>query len=178
MTKLITADELGDSMMEYERNYTDLCKLKTLEERYEYLKLNGAVGDETFGYARYLNQRFYRSSQWLDAKQRVILRDKGYDLGVPTCEIFGRIYVHHMNPITIEQIERNDPALLDPENLISCSYNTHQAITWGNKALLPQPIVVRAARDTCPWDPLRDEIDKVAQEIWPDLKRMRMAEED
>lgn len=137
--------------MEYERSYTELCRLKTLEERFEYLRLNGVVGEELFGYARYLNQQFYHSKLWLDAKQRVVIRDGGYDLGVPGWKIMGNIYVHHMNPITLEQIKNNDPALLDPENLISCSYNMHQAITWGNAALLPRPMVVRRPNDTCPW---------------------------
>lgn len=135
----------------YERNYTELCRLKTLEERFDYLKLNGVVGEELFGYARYLNQEFYHGRMWLDVKEQIAIRDKGYDLGVPGWKIVGHIYVHHMNPITMEQILNNDPALLDPENLISCSYNTHQAITWGNRELLPKPMVVRRPNDTCPW---------------------------
>lgn len=137
--------------MEYERNYTELCRLRTLEERFEYLRLNGTVGEELFGYARYLNQQFYHGKLWLDVKQQVVIRDGGYDLGVPGWKIVGHIYVHHMNPITLEQIRNNDPALLDPENLISCSYNTHQAITWGNAELLPKPMVIRQPGDTCPW---------------------------
>lgn len=137
--------------MEYERNYTELCRLRTLEERFEYLRLNGTVGEELFGYARYLNQQFYHGKLWLDVKQQVVIRDGGYDLGVPGWKIVGHIYVHHMNPITLEQIKNNDPALLDPENLISCSYNTHQAITWGNAELLPKPMVIRQPGDTCPW---------------------------
>lgn len=133
------------------RNYSDLCQLQTLEDRFDYLKLNGVVGDELFGYSRYLNQVFYHSRAWMDAKEEVIIRDQGRDLGLPGWKIAGTIYVHHMNPITLEQLKNNDPRLIDPEYLISCSYNTHQAITWGNKALLPQPIVVRRPNDTCPW---------------------------
>ena len=133
------------------RTYTELLRFSTLEERFEYLKLNGHVGEELFGYARYMNQEFYHGRQWYDAKAEVVIRDRGYDLGVPGWKIVGNIYVHHMNPVTIEQIESNDPALYDPEFLICCSYNTHQAITWGNKRLLPQAMVVRRPNDTCPW---------------------------
>ncbi len=133
------------------RNYTDLCQLRTLEERFDYLRLNGVVGEELFGYERYLNQIFYHSREWVEAKQQVIIRDKGRDLGVEGWKIPGIVYVHHMNPVMLEQLKNNDPILVDPEYLISCSYNTHQAITWGNKELLPKPIVVRRPNDTCPW---------------------------
>jgi hypothetical protein len=125
--------------------------LPTLEERYDYLRLNGQVGEELFGYARYLNQEFYHGDEWYNVRERVIIRDGGYDLGVPGWKIHGCIYVHHMNPITLEQLRDNDPILLDPEYLISCSYNTHQAITWGNFELLPKPITMRRPNDTCPW---------------------------
>ncbi len=133
------------------RCYTELIELRTLEERFEYLRLNGAVGEELFGYARYLNQEFYHGGEWQDVRERVILRDGGYDLGVPGWKIVGNIYVHHMNPVTKEQLLNNDPILLDPEYLISCSYNTHQAITWGQIELLPQPLIVRRPNDTVPW---------------------------
>ena len=133
------------------RTYSELLKYDTLEDRFEYLKLNGTVGEELFGYARYLNQEFYHSPQWRDAKAQVVIRDQGYDLGVPGWKIVGQIYVHHMNPVTLEQLKNNDPALIDPEFLISCSYNTHQAVTWGNRLLLPQPLIVRRPGDTCPW---------------------------
>ena len=135
----------------YVRSYSELIRLKTLEERFEYLKLDGEVGEELFGYARYLNQMFYHGSLWREAKNRVVIRDGGYELGVPGWKIVGNIYVHHMNPITLEQIKTNDPCLYDPENLISCGYNTHQAITWGNRELLPKPMIVRRPNDTCPW---------------------------
>ena len=135
----------------YLRNYSDLCQLHTLEDRSDYLKLNGIVGDELFGYARYLNQVFYHSRAWMDTKEEVIIRDQGYDLGIPGWKITGTIYVHHMNPITLEQIKNNDPILTDSEYLISCSYNTHQAITWGNRELLPKPLIVRRPNDTIPW---------------------------
>lgn len=133
------------------RTYSELCQFDTLEDRYEYLKLNGQVGEELFGYARYLNQVFYHSRAWIEAKEYVIIRDQGYDLGVPGWKIGGAIYVHHMNPVTLQQLKDDDPRLLDPEYLISCSYDTHQAITWGSKILLPKPIVVRRPNDTCPW---------------------------
>lgn len=133
------------------RCYSDLIRLPSLEERFEYLRLNGEVGEELFGYARYLNQEFYHSGLWLDARERVIIRDKGLDLGVDGWKIVGNIYVHHMNPVTLKQIKENDPILVDPEYLISCSYNTHQAITWGNRELLPKPLIVRRPNDTCPW---------------------------
>lgn len=133
------------------RTYSELLLLDTLEDRFEYLKLNGTVGEELFGYARYLNQEFYHGGAWKDVKEQVIIRDGGYDLGVSGWKITGLIYVHHMNPVTLDQLKNNDPALLDPEFLISCSYNTHQAITWGNKALLPQVPIIRRPGDTCPW---------------------------
>lgn len=133
------------------RCYSELITLPTLQERFEYLRLNGAVGEELFGYSRYLNQEFYHGNEWSDIRERVILRDKGRDLGVPGWKINGNIYVHHMNPVTLEQLRDNDPILLDPEYLISCSYNTHQAITWGNAELLPKPLTVRRPNDTCPW---------------------------
>ena len=133
------------------RCYTELIELKTLEERFEYLRLNGAVGEELFGYARYLNQEFYHGSEWRNVRDQVIIRDGGYDLGVPGWKIVGNIYVHHMNPITKDQLLDNDPIMLDPEYLISCSYNTHQAITWGQMELLPQPLIVRRPNDTVPW---------------------------
>lgn len=133
------------------RNYTDLCRYANLEDRFEYLRLNGEVGEELFGYARYLNQEFYHGRKWYDARQRAIIRDCGMDLGVDGWPITGNIYVHHMNPITLEQLKWDDPALYDPEFLICCSYNTHQAITWGDPLLLPKPIIVRRPNDTCPW---------------------------
>lgn len=133
------------------RCYSELILLPSLEERFEYLRLNGEVGEELFGYARYLNQEFYHGGDWRDVRDQVIIRDGGHDLGVPGWKIVGNIYVHHMNPVTKEQLLDNDPILLDPEYLISCSYNTHQAITWGNRELLPKPLIVRRPNDTVPW---------------------------
>ena len=133
------------------RCYSELILLDTLEDRFEYLKLNGTVGEELFGYARYLNQVFYHSDRWRDAKNTVVIRDHGYDLGLEGWKITGHIYVHHMNPVTLEQLKDDDPCLYDPEFLISCSYNTHQAITWGNRELLPQVPVKRMPNDMIPW---------------------------
>ena len=133
------------------RCYSELIQLPTLEERFQYLRLNGQVGEELFGYARYLNQEFYHGSLWNDVREQVILRDQGRDLGVPGWKIVGGIYVHHMNPITLDQLRNNDPILLDPEYLICCSHRTHQAITWGNESLLHKAITMRTPGDTCPW---------------------------
>lgn len=133
------------------RCYSELILLPTLQERFEYLRLNGEVGEELFGYARYFNQEFYHGNEWTDVREKVILRDQGRDLGVPGWKIKGKIYVHHMNPVTLEQLRNRDPILLDPEYLISCSYNTHQAITWGSEALLPKPLTVRRPGDTRLW---------------------------
>lgn len=133
------------------RTYSELILLPTLEDRFEYLKLNGEVGEELFGYARYMNQVFYHSERWKDAKNAVVLRDQGYDLGVRGWKITGNIYVHHMNPVTLKQLKDDDPCLYDPEFLISCSFKTHQAITWGNKSLLPQALVIRRPNDMIPW---------------------------
>ena len=141
----------NESLEREVRTYTELCMFDTLEERFEYLRLNGKVGEELFGYARYLNQEFYHGALWRDVKERIVIRDGGNDLGVEGWKIVGSIYVHHINPITLKQLKEDDPCLYDPENLISCSYKTHQAITLGNPLLLPQPIVVRRPNDTCPW---------------------------
>lgn len=140
------------------RTYSELCMFDTLEERFQYLRLNGEVGEELFGYARYLNQEFYHGAEWRNVREQVIIRDRGYDLGVPGWKIVGHIYVHHLNPITLEMLKNNDPIMYDPENLISCSYRTHQAITLGSEELLPKPIIVRRPNDTCPW---RDEDDRI-----------------
>lgn len=133
------------------RCYSELILLDTLEERFEYLKQNGIVGEDLFGFERYLTQVFYHSSKWIKAKSGVIIRDKGCELGVPGWKIKGNIYVHHMNRVTKQMLIDDDPMLYDAENLISCGYNVHQAITWGNRNLLPQPMIIRRPNDTCPW---------------------------
>lgn len=133
------------------RTYSELSKLKTFEERLHYLMLDGVVGETKFGYERYLNQRFYRSPEWKKIRRQVILRDNGNDLGVEGHQIYGRMYVHHMNPITKDDICKGTEYLLNPEYMITVSYNTHQAITYGTESTIPKPVVERQANDTCPW---------------------------
>ena len=133
------------------RTYSELMTLPTFSQRYEYLKLNGKVGEELFGYARYLNQVFYQSKRWKDARRAAIIRDKGCDLGLEGYEIRGTIYVHHMNPITLAQLKADAPELTDLENLICVSRRTHDAITLGDESLLPLGPVERRPNDTCPW---------------------------
>ena len=118
-------------------SYSDLITLPTFTERYRYLKQSGIVAEETFGGHRYLNQSYYKSPEWRRVRNEVIIRDKGCDLGVEGYEIADRIYVHHINPITEDDILDRSPALFDPENLICVSFNTHQAIHYGDESLLP-----------------------------------------
>ena len=134
------------------RTYDELVKLETFEERYEYLKLGGTVGEDTFGFDRYLNQIFYKSKEWLAIRNYVITRDGGCDLGVPGHEIVGeRIMIHHINPITKEDILNRSEFLLDPKYLITTIKRTHDAIHYGNSDMLYQDPVVRTKNDTCPW---------------------------
>ena len=133
------------------RTYTELSRLPTFEERYRYLRLTGQVGKETFGFDRYLNQNFYRSQRWKRIRDEVILRDNGCDLGVEGYEIYGRIIIHHMNPITLEDIERESVYLLDPEFLICTVHRTHNAIHYGDESLLITAPIERTKYDTCPW---------------------------
>lgn len=133
------------------RTYTELSKLNSFLERYEYLRIGGKVGEETFGFDRYLNQIFYKDPEWLEARDNVIIRDGGCDLGMPDREIRGKILVHHMNPITKEQILRRDPILFDPEYLICTIKSTHDAIHYGDQTLLMLDPIVRTKNDTCPW---------------------------
>lgn len=132
--------------------YSELVKLKTLIERYEYLRTFSKIGEETFGGSRYLNQYLYtKSDLWKSVRRKVILRDNGRDLGLDDYIIQGRIIVHHINPLTKEQLLNFDPCIFDEENLISCSHNTHNAIHYGDKSLLPQDPIERRPFDTCPW---------------------------
>ena len=133
------------------KTYSELSLLPTFEERYKYLRLTGQVGQETFGFDRYLNQVFYRSQRWKKIRDHVIIRDNGCDLGVEGYEIHGRIIIHHMNPITIEDIERESSYLLDPEFLICTVHNTHNAIHYGDERLLITAPIERTINDTCPW---------------------------
>lgn len=133
------------------RNYTELSKLKTFEERYKYLRLEGVVAEETFGYERYFNQKFYKSKEWKRLRDYVIMRDRGCDLGIEDREIIGEwIIIHHMNPVTLDDIKNATDILLDPEYLISTVHNTHNAIHYGTEDLLMLN-TERKKNDTCPW---------------------------
>lgn len=131
--------------------YSDLIALPTFKERYQYLRLKGSVGVDTFGFDRYLNQNFYRSAEWRRIRDHVIVRDNGCDLGIEDRMIPGRILIHHMNPITEKDIIHRSEILMDPEFLICVSHNTHNAIHYGDESLLIPELVVRTKNDTCPW---------------------------
>lgn len=133
------------------RTYSELLRLPTFLERFNYLKLSAQVGQETFGFERYLNQSFYHSREWRAIRNYVIARDLGRDLGVEGYEIHGRIYIHHMNPITAEDVRRATDLLTDPEYLISTTHNTHNAIHYGDASLLLTEPVERTPYDTSPW---------------------------
>lgn len=134
------------------RTYSELITLPTFEERYRYLRLDGRVGADTFGFDRYLNQQLYRSSKWHSTRDFVIVRDNGCDLGVEGYEIKGhRILVHHMNPITIDDIIKESDFLFDPEFLITTVHTTHNAIHYGDERLLLTTPIARSRNDTCPW---------------------------
>lgn len=133
------------------RTYSELIKLPTFEERFEYLKLSGAIGESTFGFERYLNQTFYHSYEWKQIRRDVIIRDNGCDLGVEGCEIFGPIIVHHMNPVTSKDIALVTKELMDPEFLISTRLETHNALHFSDITILNNNVVERRPGDTCPW---------------------------
>lgn len=135
----------------YIRTYSELSTLQTWEERFEYLKLSGIVGEDTFGFDRYINQRFYKSKEWKDVRNKIIARDLGCDLGVPGCEImYDKILIHHMNPIEISDIIDATEYLLNPNYLITVSIDTHNAIHYG-KEMKPRVYEERHINDTCPW---------------------------
>lgn len=133
------------------RCYRDLSRLESFMERYQYLKIHGKVGEETFGLDRYINQSLYKSQRWKNIRSQVIIRDDGCDLGVDGHEIDRYIVVHHMNPITLEDIEEERDIVFDPEYLICCTSRTHQAIHFGDEGLLPKDYVERRPNDTCLW---------------------------
>lgn len=133
------------------KSYSELITIPTFRERYEYLRLQGLVGEETFGFDRYLNQIFYRSQKWKSVRDYVIIRDNGCDLGVEGYDIHGRILIHHMNPITVQDIELETKFLLDPEFLICTTHDTHNAIHYGDADLLITEPIIRTKNDTCPW---------------------------
>jgi hypothetical protein len=133
------------------RNYTELRELETFEERYEYLRLGGEVGHATFGFDRWLNQRFYVTRDWDRVRSAVIVRDMGCDLGVLGYDIASELLVHHMNPVTREAILNREPWILDPEFLVTTCHRTHNAIHYGDRSLLPKPFVPRFPGDTRLW---------------------------
>lgn len=133
------------------RTYSELSKLKTFEERFEYLKLDGLIGEETFGWDRYLNQVFYKSPEWKSTRDKVIVRDNGRDLGVEGYDIFGKIIIHHMNPMSLGDIANRNPDIFNPEYLICVSHETHNAIHYGDANQLNLGPIERTVNDTCPW---------------------------
>lgn len=134
------------------RTYSKLCKLVSFEERYSYLKLNGLIGEETFGFDRFVNQSFYKSREWKSIRDFIIIRDNGCDLGLIGHDIRGKIIIHHMNPISLNDIVVRSDLLLNPEFLISTTHTTHNAIHYGDeKLLMTNSVVERVPNDTCPW---------------------------
>lgn len=133
------------------RTYRECIQLSTFQERYRYLQIGGQVGKETFGFDRYLNQILYRTQEWKRFRREMILRDNGCDLGCEGYEIYGNILLHHINPITVEDVVNRNPCIFDPNNVICTSLNTHNAIHYGDETLLITEPVVRKPNDTCPW---------------------------
>lgn len=142
-----------DKEMVMIRRYSELIKLETFEERFEYLKLNKRIGEETFGFDRYLNQYFYKSDEWKSIRNFILIRDSGCDLAMSDREIKRKslIIVHHINPITKSDLILKNDCLLDPENLICTLKSTHEAIHYGNEDLLIREPIIRTRNDTCPW---------------------------
>lgn len=133
------------------RRYSELRRLETFEERFRYLRLQGSVGRESFGFDRHVNQAFYRSREWKLARDFVIVRDNGCDLGVDGYDIHSEILVHHMNPMLLEDIEQGHPNILDPEFLITTTHKTHNAIHYGDENHIPRQLTERRAGDTALW---------------------------
>lgn len=134
-----------------DKRYSELIRLPTFQERFHYLKLNGRVGDLTFNGHRYLNQKLYRCPEWSSIRRRVIIRDAGRDLACEGYEIFGKMLIHHLNPITVADVVERNPCVFDLENLICTSMDTHNAIHYGDGELLSKELVVRTKNDTCLW---------------------------
>ena len=133
------------------RSYRELRRMSDFRDRFKYLALHGEVGRETFGFDRYLNQQFYKSSEWRQARNDVIVRDNGCDLGIESHPIVGKILVHHINPLTPDDIIHSTDYLFNPDNLICCTIRTHNAIHFGDESLLPKPFVERQRGDTKLW---------------------------
>lgn len=133
------------------KSYRNLILLPTILDRFEYLRIKANVGDPTFGFDRFINQDFYQSREWRQVRMKVIARDEGCDLGVPEYPIGGKVIIHHINPITAEDIENASDLLFDMDNLICVSESTHNAIHFGDETLLPAEPIIRIPGDTCPW---------------------------
>lgn len=133
------------------KSFRELSHISGFEERFHYLNLHGKVGDTTFGFDRWINQTFYKSRDWRQIRNFIIVRDEGCDLGVRGCEIYGDLYIHHINPITAADITERDPKILDPDNLVTTSLSTHNAIHYGDASLLQKPLVERTYGDTRLW---------------------------
>lgn len=133
------------------KSYSEMCSFSTFIERFNYLKLNGKVGIETFGFDRYLNQVLYCSQEWKRFRRQVIIRDNGCVFGLDGYNINGRLIVHHINPITLEQIEQRDSMIFSMENVVCVTHNVHEAIHYGDESLIPTDPIIRKPNDTCPW---------------------------
>lgn len=133
------------------KSYSELITLPTFEERFEYLRLNGTVGSETFGHDRYLNQTLYRSPEWKRFRHKIIIRDNGCDLACEGYEIYEKVLIHHINPITVKNILERNPMVFDPENVVCTILNTHNAIHYGDESLIIKAPITRSKNDTCPW---------------------------
>lgn len=133
------------------KSYSEMCSFSNFIDRFNYLKLNGKVGVETFGFSRYLNQILYSSNEWKRFRRKVILRDNGCVFGLDGYDIQGRLIVHHINPITLEQIEQRDPMVFSMENVVCVTHNVHEAIHYGDESLIPTDPIIRKPNDTCPW---------------------------
>lgn len=133
------------------KTYSEVIRLPTFIQRYRYLKLDGVVGEETFGYDRYLNQILYQSKEWRKFRREIIVRDNGCDLTCDGYEIVGKIIIHHIEPITLKDIETRSPQIFNPDNVITVSMNTHNAIHYGDESILITEPIIRTPNDTCPW---------------------------
>ena len=133
------------------RTYSELITIPTFEERFEYLQLKGSVGKDTFGYDRYLNQVLYRSPEWKRLRNQIIIRDCGCDLACDGYDIYDKVLIHHLNPITVEDVLARSRKVFDPDNLVCVSHNTHNAIHYGDVDLIVTGPIVRTKNDTCPW---------------------------
>ena len=133
------------------KTYSELITIPTFEERFEYLQLKGSVGKDTFGYDRYLNQVLYRSPEWKRLRNQIIIRDNGCDLACDGYDVYGKVLIHHLNPITVEDVLARSRKVFDPDNLVCVSHSTHNAIHYGDVDLLVTGPIIRTKNDTCPW---------------------------